>query len=229
MKFDYVNNHIIVKFDNHNLIVDTGSPWSFSLNSTIKNIVINNVSYPLPFRANLVDKESVEKLVGTNVDGFLGMDILRLTNMTICFVERKISFEAIRGDVLCFLENSEMVCTKDLTINDNGGFLVIIDSGAKINYVSEEYVRHSEKQTDGFEDWNPSVGKLSGDLYDIQIGKVTMGSGSYCCKAKAGVVRKGVDTLKIIGAGAILNAESLIPEDKTCISFDFVSKTVFLL
>ncbi len=229
MKFDYVNNHIIVKFDNYNLIVDTGSPLSFSLNPDLKGIRINECDYHLSRNSYNVDKGSVEKLVGTNVDGFLGMDILSKTNMTISFVDNMISFEAVRGEILCFLENKMFVCTKDLTINDNYGFLVVIDSGAKINYVSEKYVRQSDKQTDGFEDWNPSVGNLSGDLFDICIGRATMGSGSYCCEVKAGVVRNGLDTLKIIGAGAILNIESLIPKDKTGISFDFTGKTVYLL
>ena len=229
MKFDYVNKHIIVRLDNHNLIVDTGSPESFSFNPALKSIKIYEHDFYLSRNSYNVNKEKVEKLVGTRVDGFLGMDILGRTNMVINFVDNDIRFEYVRGEILCFLENREFVCTKDLTINGKDGFMAVIDSGAKINYVSEEYVRTSDKQTDGFEDWSPTFGNLSGDLYDIRIGRLTMGSGSYTCDAQAGVIRKGLNPLKYISAGAILNPESLIPEDKTVISFDFTGKSVDLL
>ena len=72
-----VGGHLVVVLDGARLLVDTGSPVSFGLG---RDITLGTRRFTIPAVASLggqrLDQAAIRPLVGDEVDGLLGMDIL---------------------------------------------------------------------------------------------------------------------------------------------------------
>ena len=164
--YELINNHYLVDIDGKRLLVDTGSPTSFWMDSHCQEITIDGVKYTLQGRPSNVDVAETMKLIGTKVDGFIGLDIIRQTSLTI-----------YKNGLIEFRPNE--VDGKRIDLNTNG-FLTfrveahamsgafIIDTGAKYGYG----IRGLFDGLTAFghvEDYNPILGKLKSDLYHLDI------------------------------------------------------------
>ena len=228
--FKVSNNHILVNIDNGNYVIDTGSPFSFFYDTNV--ISINNKEYK--GNNQLASRQAVENLVGSKVNGFIGLDILSKTGMTVSFKENTITFDVEKGHICYFLKNDEgYYYTSDCVINSNILEKTIIDSGACISYVNEKYLDPNQITSESYSDYNPIVGDISGDYYEVSIDKVTLGSGSYHHTIKVGKMTKDIEELSfeadaIIGLLDIVSEEDYLAPNKT-VSLDFKNNVLYIL
>lgn len=226
-KYNFIvsNNHILVNIDNGNYYIDTRTPFSFFYGTDA--IIINNKKYKS--NDQLIKRQDVEKMVGTKVDGLIGLNILSKTGITVNFLDKTITFDVKDGHICYFLKNDEgYYYTSDCVINSNILEKTIIDSGACISYVNEKYLDPSQRTSESYSDYNPMVGDISGDYYEVSIDKVTLGSGSYHHTIKVAKLPKkyekqGIDI--IISLFDIIKDEHHFAPNKT-ISIDFEKNAV---
>lgn len=83
--YELINNHYVVEIDDQKFLIDTGSPFSFWVSRPIKEITIDGNKYPLQNRPLNFNIDETNNLVGVIVDGFIGMDIISKTSLTIYF------------------------------------------------------------------------------------------------------------------------------------------------
>ena len=167
MKLIIANDHFIADIDGQKFIVDTGSPISFNYIG-VSSLEINGEQYR--FSNQIVcPKEDAEKLVGINVDGFIGTDILKKTGLNI----------DMENNILEFSCNSDNADGVFATLSLNyfmGSYLitsdiclgrqldrVIIDTGAPVPYVSATLKRTFETTGEYYKDSSPIYGELSGE------------------------------------------------------------------
>lgn len=205
--YELINNHYLVEIDGKRLLVDTGSPTSFLMESHCQEITIDGVKYALQGRTSHVDVAEMMKLVGVKVDGFIGLDIIRQTSLTIH-----------KNGLIEFRAND--VDGKGIDLNTNG-FLTfsveshamsgafIIDTGAKYGY-GIRGLFDGLKAFDHVEDYNPILGRLNSDLYHLDM--VVGGRGKVvdlCDNADV------YPMIKHYGAVMIANITSLF--DEVCV------------
>lgn len=175
--YELVNNHYIVNIDGKKFLIDTGSPFSFWVSSPIKEITIYEKKYPLQNRPTNLDINETYNVIGTQVDGFIGMDIISKTSLTIysgsliefCGVPDFI----INGFIKENYKYSEIPMTTrwPLMVQVGSNLMTgkfVIDTGAKYGYgVSGLF----NKQTafDHVSDYNPSLGHLDSDIFNLEI------------------------------------------------------------
>ena len=166
MNYKLVNNHYIVQIDGKNYLIDTGSPVSFWTSKPINEVVIGDHAYNLkhpPYRFN---SEETNALVGVEVDGFIGMDVISQTGLTI-YKDGEIMFRVMgrEGNQIPMTKNWPLVvsCGSNMM---NGKF--IIDTGAKYGYGVSGLFYNKESYAHVY-DYNPSLGHLDSDIYHLDI------------------------------------------------------------
>ena len=170
--YNLYNNHIVTTIDNKNYLIDSGSFNSFWTYSPIKEVIINDKPYQLSNKPKLLDLEEMERLVGAKIDGFIGMDILSKTSLTIrkhtqTSGELFFSAEEGRGDGVPIVKHCvpliEVQCN-----NFNGR--IAIDTGARYAYILNKELVGGWKPSSGIEDYNPLLGRLSSGMYRLNVG-----------------------------------------------------------
>ena len=227
--FNISNNHILININNGNYVIDTGSPSSFFYD--VDTIMINDKEY----RGNrqLVDRQHIEKLVGTTVNGLIGLDIISISGITFDFLNNIITFDVKEGHVCYFLKNDKgYYYTKDCVINNKILETTIIDSGACISYVNKKYLDSSQETDEKYSDYNPSVGDISGNYYEVSIDKVTLGSGSYHHTIKVGRMNDDIEKIAlgadaVIGLLDIVKNEDRLAPNKT-VSIDTMRNVLYI-
>ena len=168
--YSLVNNHYIVDIYNKKYLLDTGCPRSFSMSSHEDKLLINDRNYYLASKPYNVDLKGTQAFVGCDVDGFIGIDIIKVTGLTI-YKEGFIDFSV-----------NEIAGTEIDMVNYPGYFVIeagssigkinyMIDTGAKYGYgVSKLF--NGLTPYDNVYDYSPTFGQLKSDIYhvDIQIG-----------------------------------------------------------
>ena len=98
MKLYIPNNHIVTEIDGKFYIVDTGSPISFSFTGD-EFIRIEGDEFVF---SDLVacPKEMVDRLTGMDISGFIGMDIISNTSLSIDFEQERLEFKVSDGRLL---------------------------------------------------------------------------------------------------------------------------------
>ena len=226
--FKVSNNHILVNIDDEYYVIDTGSPYSFFYND--EKITIDGKEYTS--NRQLASRQEVEKLVGAEINGFIGFDIISKTGITVDFLENTIMFDVKQGHICYFLNSDEgYCCTKDCVINGKQLERTIIDSGACISYVNRKFLDLSKKTGETYIDYSPIIGKISGEYYEVAIDKVTLGSGDYHHVIKVGKMtsdmeRIGVDAF--IGLLDIIKDEEKLAPNKT-VSIDIKKNILYIL
>ncbi len=179
--YELVNNHYIVEIDGQKFLIDTGTPSSFWVSHPIKEITIDGNKYPLKNRPLNFGVNQTNNLVGIIVDGFIGMDILSQTSLTIYSgrEEKNIDFgeipesliENMRNDKTRHLIEAPMTTGWPLTVQIDSNLMTgkfVIDTGAKYGYgVSGLF--HGQTSFDHVNDYNPSLRHLDSDIYHLEI------------------------------------------------------------
>ena len=130
--YKLINNHYIVNIDGYNFLIDTGSPFSFWISSLNKELTINEKKYYLHNRPSNFDVQSTFNLVGVQLDGFIGMDIISNTGLTIHKDEMmEFKIQEIEGKPI------QMSTSWPLYVQIGSNLMsgkFIIDTGAKYGY-----------------------------------------------------------------------------------------------
>ena len=178
--YELINNHYIVNIDGKKFLIDTGSPFSFWVSSPIKEITIYDNKYPLQNRPLNFDVDETNNLVGAIVDGFIGMDIISKTSLTIYSgaPEGIIEFSEvpdwiINGLIKMNYKYTEVPMTTrwPLMVQIGSNLMTgkfVIDTGAKYGYgVSGLF--YKQTAFDHVSDYNPSLGHLDSDIFHLEI------------------------------------------------------------
>ena len=164
--YELINNHYIVNIDGRKYLLDTGSPFSFWVSNLIRELTIDGNKYQLNNRPSNFNVSETTNLVGIEVDGFIGMDIISVTGLTI-FKNGTIEF-AIKeiGGI-----ETPMTTRWPLMTNVGCNLMTgkfVIDTGAKYGYgVNGLFYR--QRSFSRIKDYNPSLGHLEGDIYHLNV------------------------------------------------------------
>lgn len=166
-KIEQFDDHIIVLMDGLNVLIDTGSPSSMA---KIPNFTYNGIAETLSSSLlGMTDIYQIEKLLGHPVDVLLGADLLARHPVKIDLKKKLFSilddnFSADGATVLPFQQTMGGVT---LNIELNGIMIpAILDSGAKISYISAENPvsrEFAEVRTD----FHPMIGS-----FETRVGEV---------------------------------------------------------
>ncbi len=161
------NNHYIINIEGKNYLLDTGSPVSFSLKPGLNSVVINQRRYPLGYNVMGLDIDATRELVGMDVDGFIGMDIVRQTSLTI-YKDGRIEFSAIpeQGHRLNMLMSFGLIKIQATCNNLIASYLV--DTGARYAYGIQGLFLNKEP-FDHIKDYNPRLGHFESDIYHLSV------------------------------------------------------------
>lgn len=204
MNYKLINNHYIIEVEGKNYLLDTGSPDSFWTMEPIKEVVLDDQKCALKNPPSFFNPYETNKLVGVKVDGFIGMDFVSKTGLTIYQNgEMKFSLDDIEGRVMPMSKNWPLVTSIGSNMM-NGQF--VIDTGAMYGYgVSGLF--YGKTPYNHVYDYNPGLGHLDSDIYhlDVVIGgqrKVI----DVCNNERVAL------TLKRMGAIMIASVSSLFEE-----------------
>lgn len=95
MKLLMCNDHPVVRLGGEHYIVDTGSPVSFHYAGP-QALEVAGRGYLLCARP-FCDKETADALTGIDVGGFVGMDILQKSGLTVDLENSELEFAAVPG------------------------------------------------------------------------------------------------------------------------------------
>ena len=161
------NNHYIINIEGNNYLLDTGSPVSFSLKPGLNSVTINERRYPLGYNVMGLDIAATRDLVGMDVDGFIGMDIVHQTSLTI-YNDGRIEFRALpeEGHRLNMLMSFGLIKIQATCNNLVAPYLV--DTGARYAYGIEGLFRGNQP-FGHIKDYNPRLGHFDSDIYHLSV------------------------------------------------------------
>ena len=168
MKLFMCNGHPVVRLGGGYFIVDTGSPCSFCYDG-MRALEICGQGFLLSGRPHC-DKELADVLTGTDIAGFIGMEILQQTGLTIDLERGTLDFACVPDPdlsaehaVLSFdLFDDAFLVTNDLFLRRRLNN-VIIDTGARIPYLTARLAGLLERTGEPYLDLSPLFGTLSGE------------------------------------------------------------------
>ena len=171
-KYKLSNNHYIIDIEGRNYLLDTGSPKSFTLKHDLTSVVIDGRRFPLYPKPLGLSVPLTTSLVGMEVDGFIGMDIVRETSLTI-YKDGRIDFsvnneegtklDLLKGTVFGGLR-VKMSCNG--VVNS-----YFIDTGARYGY-GDKYIFDNNKTVKPcghVYDYNPRIGSFDSDIYRFKV------------------------------------------------------------
>lgn len=174
MKCLFPNNHVVVVINDKNYLVDLGSPVSFSY-APEREIEVEGRRFSL--MSPMAPKEMVDRLTGIDIQGLIGMDVMKGTNLTINREEGTVTFGIEKEDGAPYIKiNSKgilgvpYVAAENVTVNGSETDAVILDTGAWMPYVHPEHLREEDNTGIKFHDENPQAGDIAGTLYNVTIG-----------------------------------------------------------
>lgn len=173
MKFEINNSHYILTADNGiKLLIDTGSPTSFG---NVGEIQLGARTYNVAPDENMLEKINDSQLFEGDIDVLIGMNILvnhrfdfnKDTLEVIIDGEADTSFTHVMPfEISCMMGQnyiSSHVHINGISVN------TIIDSGAKISYLSPAYIDHIETVGE-IHDYNPLLGDINTTTHNVTLG-----------------------------------------------------------
>ena len=163
-KYKLSNNHYIIKVEGKNFLLDTGCNTSFSLKKNLHTLTIKGCTYYLPYNRMNINLEDLHKLVGMDVDGFIGNDVLYDHSITI-HKDGRVDFKAAQVDGHKF---PIVYSCAGIKIKLQGEGFYVIDTGAKYSYGVKKLFSHKEP-FDHIEDYAPRFGWFESDIYHCSV------------------------------------------------------------
>lgn len=163
-KINLVKNHCVFTHDGRKLLLDTGSPNSYAKDRIVFDN--NNVT------ANEAVIRTINEGFGMEIDGLLGMDILKNYSITIDYPNRELAFDKnmqnAEGIVLNLTYSSDIPVINVLSENgDNTDFF--FDTGAAgCSYISP-VLTEGLQQKGELSDFHPSIGNMILPKYETNI------------------------------------------------------------
>jgi hypothetical protein len=149
-KYEYLisNGHHLVNIENKILVLDTGSPISFSINGDFNSINIKGIKYGLNNNLVRLNSSVLNDFIGVNIDGFLGMDILSKTGgVQLDKINKRIVFASGMVPLGCIKIPLNLVDVFGMNYLEMkfiaGGVNIsaLFDTGACISYINPEIAR----------------------------------------------------------------------------------------
>ena len=166
-RWELINNHYVVFINGKKYLVDTGSPISFWINPDCREpLIIDNVKYSLHSKPNSYDVLESERLIGTNIDGFIGLDMILKTSLTI-YKNGRLEFGVVEEDgTRIGLNTNGFLSIKCNCGGVTGNYL--IDTGAKFSYGTGGLF-YGLTPFNQAEDYNPILKRLYSDIYHLNV------------------------------------------------------------
>lgn len=219
------NKHPVVHFPKGDFIVDTGSPVSFNY-LDIPEIEIDGRKYPFS-QIVACPKETADALTGGDIAGFIGIDILKKTGLTIDYENKTLDFSCDTdendSENAASLSFDYFMGTYMVTSDVAAGRRLknaIIDTGAPVSYISARLTNLFEPTGESYEDFSPEYGVLRGEYRKGTL-ELNTGSGKRTRSVMLGMMPQLIDMFGVFDA--ILGISTLT--DKR-IMFDFNNRTI---
>ena len=169
MQLFLCSGHPVVRFGGENYIVDTGSPFSFHYAGRCA-LEIAGQGFLLG-TGGICSKEMADALTGTDIAGFIGMEILRKTGLTVDLENGSLDFACVPdpdgsaeyAELAIELYEGLYIVTDDLFLGRRLKRM-IVDTGARIPYISDRLAGRLEETGEPYEDDSPQFGPLFGEL-----------------------------------------------------------------
>ena len=160
------DNHLILLSNDNRFLIDTGSPTTIAKSTEID---IFNSKYKVSQKYLGLEIDKLSELVGTDLDGLIGGNILKNHVFHIDFKNKSFSILDSIPDNIDFVDIDFYMNIPIININlDNQSVRAFLDTGAKISYLNSEYVQDSNSIGDK-EDFYPSVGVFKTSIYNKSI------------------------------------------------------------
>ena len=161
------DNHTIALINGKKVLLDTGSPKSISDGCSL---TILDKTYNFLTNILGINIEKISNLLGTKVNVFLGMDILKALNFFIDWDKKLIRFSSELFDLEgTYIPLNLSKGAPIVTLQVEGKNLnVFVDTGAKISYLHPKIL--SNYTSVGREtDFYFIIGQFSTDIYEIPV------------------------------------------------------------
>lgn len=196
MEIQEISEHMLVNLNEGLFLVDTGSPTSFARGGKI-TFAGKHIDVPTS-AMGMLDADTLSGYVGTNLDGLVGMNVLREYCLTFVgdrlFVEGDRLLLEGKPLILALVEKSDklvnefgMIPTESfmgipvVTINMGGRDVkVFVDSGAQISYLSSELLE-GIPVVETVHDFYPGMGE-----FDVDVSRVACTLGNLPLEARFG-------------------------------------------
>ena len=172
MKFELIDDLIIITLDGRKYLVDTGAPLSFSLSNEAISLKIGEVEAVLePHIASCFVIDAMNHLLpGIKISGIIGNDLISQTNLTVDYLNRNIYFsleDCVYGVGLnqFNFEYKNGYIHLDMYHNDNK-LDMIVDTGSKNWFVKSDYLNLSNPVGE-YIDYSAELGKMEGSYYEL--------------------------------------------------------------
>ena len=169
--YELIKGHYIVKIGDEKYLIDTGSPHSFNFTDRGSTLIIDGDEKTL--NRNELSQEQLadtRALIGPELDrldGFIGLDIINETSLTI-YKNGKVDFKAT--DVVDSVVDVPIFRTgpyRHMCIDTSIG-RYSIDTGAMYGYgVRRLFASITSRVYE--KDYNPGLGHLEGYLYPLTV------------------------------------------------------------
>lgn len=163
-----VNGHIVID-DEQLLLIDTGSQISFHKSG---NITLGKEKFNVPISVMGVTDKYLTQKVGAEINGVLGMDVIKKHIITIS-LKNKLLFFNDDAEYSCKLcpavpcEKLGGLLSIELLINGRNA-RVLVDTGAPISYIDSSFVDGIERKTI-VDDFSPYEGDFKVPTYECKV------------------------------------------------------------
>lgn len=174
MKFELINDLVVVDIEGKKYLVDTGSAISFSLGNDL-TLMLGGKNYLLRENplVNAFKKTLSRVLPNVQIDGIIGTDIIVKTNLSINFLQGEIYFDLV--DFPYDIEQYVLPLTYKFYHFfvkfpcDYGDINVIVDSGSTVWYIKSKYLNLNNPLGE-FKDYSPEIGEINGLYFPFYDG-----------------------------------------------------------
>lgn len=174
MKFELINDLVVVDIEGKKYLVDTGSAISFSLRNDL-NLRLGGRDYLLRENhlVNAFKKTLSRVLPNVQIDGIIGTDIIVKTNLSINFLQGEIYFDLV--DFPYDIDQYVLPLTYKFYHFfvkfpcDYGDINVIVDSGSTVWYIKSKYLNLNNPLGE-LMDYSPEIGEIHDYYYDFYDG-----------------------------------------------------------
>lgn len=165
-KIELFEGHVLINVDEKKYLIDTGSQITLSKESNIK--LADKIYSDVMSNFLGLNIDEIEKLLGRQIDGLIGADILSdfivtfdLINM-ILVLSDQINYEGRNSFELGFVMGIPII---NCFINKKSVKL-IIDTGAHLSYLNPE-LTNNEQPVGKKRDFHPMIGRFETDIYKL--------------------------------------------------------------
>ena len=167
-EYQLINNHYVLSLGGHLYFIDTGSPKSISKQGFVE---VDGKRYS----ANLISESELiiwRKLIGAEIDGLIGNDVLSKTSLTI-YKDGHLEFaghDASSESRICQINYQEhSPVTLPCLLKDGREAVAIIDTGAMLYYGKYPKFFSRNDFVGEFDDYNPCLKYMHSKFYKQTI------------------------------------------------------------